>query len=136
MGAWDIGTFDNDDASDWLYDLEESTDTSVIQAALDAVNESDEDAPEAPDCICALAAAEIVAALRGYPLDSLPENAQSWVDTHDGLEVGSLVKSSLTAVERIRTNSELKELWDEASESECSKWHATLDDLTSRLKTR
>ena len=136
MGAWDIGSFDNDDASDWLYDLEESTDTSVIQAALDAVNESEEDSPEAPDCTCALAAAEIVAALRGYPLESLPENAQAWVDTHDGMEVSSLVKPALAAVERIRTNSELKDLWEDGGESDAAKWHATLDDLTARLKTR
>jgi hypothetical protein len=24
MGAWDFGPFDNDDAGDWLYDLEKS----------------------------------------------------------------------------------------------------------------
>ena len=34
MGAWDFGPFDNDDAGDWLYDLEKSSDTSVIAEAL------------------------------------------------------------------------------------------------------
>lgn len=130
MGAWDFGTFDNDDATDWLYDLEESSDTSVIQAALEAVTDSDDDDLEPPDCICALAAAEIVAALRGYPLEKLPENALAWVDAHDGLDVATLVPSALTAIERIRSNAEAKELWDD---SDADAWQASLDDLVSRL---
>ena len=134
MGAWDSGTFDNDDATDWLYDLEESSDTSVIQAALTAVTDAGDEYLEAPDCACALAAAEIVAGLQGQPLDTLPDSAQSWVDAHEGMEVTSLVKPALAAVQRIRTNSELKELSDEGKDP--AKWYASLDDLTSRLKAR
>jgi hypothetical protein len=30
MGAWGHDSFDNDDAGDWVYELEESSDMSVI----------------------------------------------------------------------------------------------------------
>ncbi len=130
MGTWGFEAFDNDDASDWLYDLEESTDTSVIAAALEAVTENEGDDLEAPDCWCALAAAEIVAALRGHPPEKLPEEAQAWVDKRDGTDVSELVPSALQVIERIRTDSELKELWDESGGAD---WYASLDNLAARL---
>lgn len=131
MGAWDIGSFDNDGASDWLYQLEKSSDTSLISSALRAVTDIGNEYLEAPVCCNALAAAEIVAALRGHPLANLPDEAKLWVDAHRGLDTSSLVPTALSAIERIRTNSELKELWDEVDET--PKWLATVDDLASRL---
>jgi len=56
MGAWGVKTFENDDSSDWLYDLEESNDLSVIEAAL---NEGGSDYIEAPEGCNILAAAEV-----------------------------------------------------------------------------
>lgn len=134
MGAWDFGPFDNDDASDWLYELEPSSDTSVIAAALAVVIDADDDDLEAPDCSNALAAVEIIAALRGHPIAKLPDNAQEWVDANRGLDVTSLVPTAHVVIQRIRTNSELKELWDESEDA--AKWYATLDDVSSRLKAR
>ena len=43
-----------------------------------------------------------------------------------------LVPIALDVVQQIRTDSELKELWDEGEDP--AKWYATLDDLTRRLK--
>jgi hypothetical protein len=70
MGAWDIGPFDNDDAADWLYVLEESSDVSTIAAALGVITDIGDGYLEAPDCSNALAAVEIVAALRGHAQDT------------------------------------------------------------------
>ncbi|HEX8372129.1 MAG TPA: DUF4259 domain-containing protein [Chthoniobacterales bacterium] len=131
MGAWDFGPFDNDDAADWLYELESTSDTSAIVAALAVVTEAGDDYLEAPDCSNALAAVEIVAALRGSPLAKLPDNAKAWVAAHRALDTTSLVPIAQTVVQRIRTNSELKELWDESEEA--AMWYATLDDVSSRL---
>ena len=47
MGAWGIGSFENDEALDWLSDLVASGDASVIESAL--------------------AAADVVAAWNGHP---------------------------------------------------------------------
>jgi len=63
MGAWGIGSFDNDDAVDWAYELGESQGTELLVATLEAIGP--EDHLEAPDCSIALAAAEVVAALSG-----------------------------------------------------------------------
>lgn len=131
MGAWDFGPFDNDDASDWLYELEDSSDTSVISAALSIVTEIGDEYLEAPDCSNALAAAEIVAALCGHPITKLPGNAKEWVDAHRSLDVSLLVPTAQAVIQRIRNNSELKELWDDSAKA--AKWYATLDDLSSRL---
>lgn len=132
MGAWDFGSFDNDDASDWLYELAESSDLSTILAALNTVDRMGGEYLEAPDCAIALAAAEIVAALRGHPVAKLPENAQAWVSAHRQLDGPALVPLALSVIQRIRTNSELRELWDESGDA--AKWSETLDDLSSRLK--
>ena len=40
MGTWGTGIFDNDSACDWAQDLAESSDLSVIEAALDGVLEA------------------------------------------------------------------------------------------------
>ena len=130
MGAWGIGSFDNDDASDWVADLKES-DPSLIASTLRRITTVGEDYLEAPDCSNALAAAEIVAALRGYPLSDLYDAAQAWVQTHHFDPDADLVSIALAAVERIRSDSELKELWEEVAEGPV--WFATLDDLNRRL---
>jgi hypothetical protein len=131
MGAWGFGPFENDDAGDWLYELEESPDASVILTALSQVAESGEEYLEAPEACNALAAAEIVAALNGHPLADLPENASAWVDEHEEIVSADLIPPALAAIERVRKQSELKELWDESKDA--AKWYATLDDLVKRL---
>ena len=131
MGAWDFGPFDNDYARDWLYELEESTDTSVIAKALHKVADIGDGYLKAPDCSNAIAAAEVIAALRGHPVSDFPANAKQWVEANQTLDTAALVSVAVAALKRIRTNSELKELWDESPES--PNWHATLDDVAHRL---
>lgn len=134
MGAWGFGTFDNDDASDWLYELEEASDLSIIAATLGVVTDIGDEYLEAPDCSNALAAAEIVAALSGHPAAKLPEIAKDWVETHRALDASSLVRPAQAAIQRIRTNSELKALWDETYEA--ASWYAALNELSFRLNLR
>ncbi len=131
MGAWDTGPFDNDDASDWLYELAESSDTSVIASVLNTVENIGDAYLEAPECSQALAAAEIVAAFKGHPSEGIPENAKDWIENHQNLDVSELIPISQIVVERIRTNSELKELWEESEYA--PKWHSSLEDLLARL---
>jgi Domain of unknown function (DUF4259) len=76
MGAWGVGSFDNDDAADWLNDqLRRSADLRPIQTALDAVAQLDPTGYlEAPEASAAVAAAEVVAALAGDPAANLPSD--------------------------------------------------------------
>ncbi|MFL6255397.1 MAG: DUF4259 domain-containing protein [Pyrinomonadaceae bacterium] len=43
-----------------------------------------------------------------------------------------MVSLALRAIERIRTNSELKELWDESENPD--PWYAAVTDLEARVK--
>jgi hypothetical protein len=38
MGTWGYKTFENDAASDWLYDLEEAKDSDFLLKSIKAVN--------------------------------------------------------------------------------------------------
>jgi hypothetical protein len=131
MGAWDIGSFDNDTACDWVYDLERSADTALIADALETVAAVGEGYLDSDECCEAIAATEIIAALRGHPLPNLTDETADWVERHRHLDTSGLIAPALAALQRIRSDSELKELWDEVEET--AKWLATLDDLTSRL---
>jgi hypothetical protein len=62
MGAWGTEPFANDDAMDWIADLETAKDLRVVRAALDAVPGDGAEYIEAPVGCVALAAAEVVAA--------------------------------------------------------------------------
>ncbi len=130
MGAWGPGTFENDDAMDWLAEFVASDDgAGVLYWAFEAVT----DAPgylEAPEASAALAAAEIVAALHGHPSAELPEDAAAWVRDHQGAVSREAPPIARSAVELVRRFSELRELWDEADPA---PWYARVNDLHARL---
>jgi len=133
-GAWDTGAFDNDDALDWVWELAESSDLSVVKGALQyAIGETDY--LEAPDASMAIAAAEVVAALRGNPATGLPPEVSDWVQQHQ-FEVGAdLANIAREAVLRVQVldSSELAQLWSE-SEELAEAWRASLADLLKRLE--
>lgn len=131
MGAWDIGPFDNDDAADWLYELEGSAGISALAEAINAVADIGDEYLEAPECAIALAAAEIVAALTGRPAAKMPDNVAAWIHVQRAFDASSLKPIARSVVQRIRDNSELKELWDESDDAPA--WYATLDDVSVRL---
>lgn len=131
MGAWGAGSFENDDASDWAWELESAVDTSILDEALSAINNT-EGYIEAPDCSVAIAAAEVVAALRQRPAVELPEDVTKYVKRLGGPPSPELTASSLRALERIKTNSELQELWDESDSG--SEWRESVAELETRLR--
>jgi hypothetical protein len=132
MGAWGTASFENDDAMDWSYQLAETEGTSALREAFEAITRLDEDDyPEAPACFAAQAAAEVVAALKGRPVGGLPDTVIAWVSANPKMRTKRLTQQALNAIERIRENSEAKELWDEIESVKA--WYAVLDDLSSRL---
>jgi len=133
MAAWNFGPFENDEAGDWLDELEATSDTSAIAEALNHVSDIGGGYLETADCYRAIAAAEILAALLGHPHRELPENARQWVDSHRNLKITKLVALATAAVEHVRDDSELKESWDETDGA--PKWYAAMDDLTGRLSS-
>lgn len=134
MGAWGAGNFANDTALDWVWDLNESNDLSLVESAIADVLNCSDDLDADLGCI-GLAAAEVVAALRNKPADDLPEEVSAWVATHRFSPSERLVKDCLAAVDRVRNDeiSELKELWEE-DEDPPTEWYSVVDDLVARLQ--
>jgi hypothetical protein len=128
MGAWGPGTFQNDDALNWLADVTDAGDFSLVESALGAVGSSD--APHTSACCAALAAAEIVAALRGHPRARLPERLVAFIAGRPAPST-ALVESARTALARIRSESELRELWRDSAE-----WKDDVADLDRRLSLK
>jgi hypothetical protein len=130
MGAWGAGSFENDDAMDWTVGLAEGSGDAVLREALTPVATTDDRYLEAPDCSIAIAAAEAVAAARGHPNVSLPDEVVRWVRNKPDLTV-DLVVLARSAVDRIAGKSELRDLWDESDSAEA--WRAAMTDLRGRL---
>ncbi len=131
MGAWGLSSFENDDALDWVIDLEKAPDMGILEGTLSEVLDSEEEYLDASVCCFALAAAEVVAALGGNPSEKLPEEVAQWVEGK-GKPASSLVSIAKSAIQAVLDDSELKELWEETDEFEL--WHADVEGLLERLE--
>lgn len=138
MGAWGVGNFENDDAGDWVWELEKSKDKRLLHKTLARVTEVDE--PDAPECSEALAAAEIVLAGLTKDHSQVPEEARNWLTAKTGLlfrkskEFGaSDAQLACAAVEQVLANSELVELWKESDEYH--SWRSAQENLLNRLQS-
>ena len=134
MGAWGVLAFDNDDASDWAYGLEEADDLSPVEAALDAVERAD-GYLEAQDASNALAACEVLARLNGRPAYTyaFTETVDQWVAAHPQPPTAALPERAIAAIDRVLgENSELKEL--RADTDENGAWLAAVEDLRRRVR--
>ena len=136
MGAWGVGVFENDDAHDWVSELGGAEDFGVIERALTAAATGagdDDDGPDVTTASIALAAAEVVAALRGTP-GMLPEDATRWIATLRRPATPELAELARSAVLQIRTASQLKDGWTETRGSTGAYWEGLVDDLLARLE--
>ena len=133
MGAWGEGNFENDTALDWVGDLIEADDVTLVTRAIAAALQGNEYLDADVGCI-GLAAAEVVAALRGHPAEHLPQEVTGWVAANQSVPAETLVADCRAAVARIRDPqvSELCQLWEEGGDP-ATEWHAVLDDLLGRL---
>jgi hypothetical protein len=129
-GAWGFGTFENDDALDWLSDLESTSGTQLLEAAVRQVD-TKANYVEAPTCSVALAAAEVIAAANGRPAQKLPPEVAAWIKRVRSPMNASLLMEARLAVEKCRgpKNSELRELWQKSKDEK-----AWLDDTAGLLE--
>ena len=133
MAGWASGSFENDNAQAWLPQLT-SLSVEDLQPLLSRAADNP-DYLEAPESSIAVAAAEAVAALKGAPPTDLPKEIADWVrearsNSKDD-SIPALASLAVRAIQRVRTNSELKDLWLEADG--LNEWSANLRDLEKRL---
>jgi hypothetical protein len=134
MGAWGNGSFDNDDAADFLADVTDGSDLALVREIFATVLGAEEYL-EAPDASQAIAAAEIVAAAVGRPTPAAQEEEElsEWLARVRPPVEPDLIKQAVQVLDRIvGENSELRELWEESDE--LSEWEATVVTLRSRLQ--
>jgi hypothetical protein len=132
MGAWGTGNFENDGALDWVYDLVESNDLTLILNMIHKIIE--EEYIESDDGENGLMAIEAIARLKGNfgKDDSYAESMNTWVKSHP-LEISNeLLTLSNQALNKIEDeeNSELYELWEE---EDLTEWLEVIKELRSRL---
>lgn len=129
MGGWGTGSFENDDATNWLANL-----AALGPADLARIFSQAADDPaylEAPAASVVVAAAEVVAALNGSPATVVPPAINEWLKKYPRISTPELNALAVRALERVRRNSELKDLWLEADG--LNDWTAAIRDLQTRL---
>ena len=131
MGAWGFGSFDNDQALDFLSDLEESG-PELLRECVDMSTWKE---PTLDECTSTdlIAASEIVAAMTGRPAADLPEEASQWVADHQGLDLSHLISHCRSGLAKVvQPGSGLNELWEENKE-QYPKWKQAVQELADRL---
>jgi hypothetical protein len=133
VGAWGTGSFENDSASDWFYTVEEALEPGLtIASALDdALAEAGY--LELDSACAAIAGAELLAACAGVAADGLPDHIRRWVTEHPHQPHTAEIEQAVRAVQRVRSESELRELWDDEMASD-NAWLGAVDDLAARLR--
>ena len=128
MGAWGTAAFDNDDASDWFYELEKHGIAAVDHTLTEAL-----DARELamPTDVSAIAAGEVVAAALGRPAGNLREDILALARVLRGHVTPDHAARARDAAERVLAGSEVADLWAETEED--GEWRASVGDLIARL---
>ncbi|PPJ42284.1 MULTISPECIES: DUF4259 domain-containing protein [unclassified Pseudoxanthomonas] len=134
MGTWGIGSFENDDAADFMIDALKSGDLSLLGEVFDNVLTSTEYV-EAPDATVAIVAAEIVAAAQGCPTPAAQQEGRlaEWLARIRPTIDAALATQARDALARILAeHSELRELWEDTDDFHA--WQASVIELGQHLR--
>lgn len=130
-----ISVFESDSAGSFISDLF-TTGYGLIEVALDNVLDDDNTATVI-ECEEALVAAEFIAAALGNPAFDFPEDGREWLidnlpqGSDEYMQVTALSEKAAEAIDRIVTDSELRELWD--GNVSYDDWFGNLVELQKRL---
>ena len=105
MGAWGTGPFDNDDAGDWVYELEQAGDLGFVRETLTTAAEAG-DYLEMPDGNNAVAAAAVVAAALDQSHDGLPEDVVAWLSATGEPATAPDARLGVRALDRVTGSSQ------------------------------
>ena len=114
MGQWGESMFESDGVLDFLTEFHNSKDFTLIENAVNNVLES-EDYLDVDDCYNVIAAAEIVAAIKGHKSAEFPHHLDFTVTNFEEKINDKLIKTIKKALKKVLTqeDSELFELWDD-----------------------
>ena len=129
--SWGAGLFQDDLATDFANQIVDSDGLAVLHHALAQAGQASGHLLYEP-AIRALISAEVVAALGGRPAKAMPIELSDWVARPHETIPGELRRLARAAVERVKQDSEISELW--ARSSEFARWIDKIDDLLGRLQ--
>lgn len=137
MGAWGAGSFENDDAMDWTYEVKSVEDVAKPFERLKRESDAHPDQGDMyieVDFACELvAAAETVAMMMGRRIPDFPEELEQAVGGRQDVPK-LLYHQARNALIGVLRNSELAELWEEAAEvGGENEWTAEMGELSRRL---
>jgi len=129
--AWGAGIFQDDLATDFT--------NQIVEGGLAVLRRTFDDAGQArghllyEPAVRTLIAAEVLAALGGRPARALPPELLDWISGCQGETIPeALWPLSRVAVERVKDDSEISELW--ARSDAFARWIDKVDDLLGRLE--
>jgi Domain of unknown function (DUF4259) len=134
MDTWDPSSFGNDTAADWAMALEEADDLSFVETALGRVAIGGTTSIPTEVAQEAVAAAEVVARLRGRWGEEDPYSApaDAWVRAHPMPPFSALIDKAVAALDRVITApSALLTLWEDSGEAD--EWVDVVRELRGRL---
>lgn len=138
MGAWGIKTFENDGALDWLDGFRDAPSETKFRQTfapqptpkgfLSKLFGGADTPPPELDGEDVLAAAEVVATLRGHPaVDAIEDLA----DLPDIKVTDEIVALAIKAIDSVLASSNLKDCWEETDDFDA--WVAIVKDIRARL---
>jgi hypothetical protein len=128
MGTWAAGSFENDDALDWLGELYDNPQEAFLRSTLEQVVHKPKDERSTDDEANAVAAADIVACWLGHaPPEPRRSELVNWARQNLML-APEMVALAKDVVRIIKKDSQLKELWGPVP-----KWDRAMDNLEERL---
>jgi Domain of unknown function (DUF4259) len=134
MGAWGSGIFENDTACDFAAAVSDGGGISLVDQALDRVlacGSNNLEAPEAEEC---LAAAEIIARLKGGAGNETPYTASidAWIKGSRAAVPAEIIEKAKLAIARVLSQpSEIVELWTDSDDFD--GWKRNVEGLLARL---
>ena len=129
MAGWGTGSFEKEDAVNWLGELHSIQPEDLQKILSHAADEADY--LEAFDASIVIVVAEVMAALKGVAADAVPPEIIDWVAKSKATCTPDSTHLAIRAVEKVRRNSELKDLWLQAEG--LNEWTASLQELQNRL---
>lgn len=138
MSAWGSGSFENDNALDWVYDLQSYDDLDFIVSTLEQANDHEfirygQGHVTTYTVDAAIAAAEVVAALCGRPSEVLPPALTKWIQSHSLPVDTNTIELAIRIVTRALNTHELRNLWGE--QTDYDEWKRVVEGLILRLQT-
>src|SRR5215203_1270044 len=128
MGAWGTAAFDNDEASDSVYDLEKHGIEAIESALTNAMTATD---LQMPDDVDAIAAGEVIAATLGRPAPDVRDDILLLAGGLAGQVTRDHATQAQAAAERVLAGSEVADLWAETDSN--GEWRGLVEDLIQRL---